>query len=156
MLSNERGLWKQDSFWICSTHTGHWGLDPFFKYALQFFFIKGALFGWETFCYFFWQWGVNGCLELPRCEPQTLRFPAWCHCNLPCLTKDHLKSNATRVEPGPDPTRAYFWPAVNKKLIFFHFSNQPDEISFDPKGKKLKNLGFLGENFQTQTQTKDG
>jgi len=27
---------------------------------------------------------------------------------------------------------------------------------FDPKGKKLKNLGFIGEILQTQPQTKDG
>jgi len=31
---------------------------------------------------------------------------------------------------------------------------RPDEIYFDAQGKKLKNLGFLGEIFQTQT--KDG
>jgi len=29
----------------------------------------------------------------------------------------------------------------------------PKEILFDLMGKKIKNLGFLGEIFQTQTQT---
>jgi len=33
---------------------------------------------------------------------------------------------------------------------------QPEEIFFDPKGKKLKNLTFLGEIFQIQTQTING
>jgi len=28
---------------------------------------------------------------------------------------------------------------------------QPEDIFFDPKGKKLKILAFLGEIFQTQT-----
>jgi len=52
--------------------------------------------------------------------------------------------------PGPiTTTRAYFWPTVNKK------PTQSDEIFFDPdEEKKLTNLGFLGEIFQTQT--KDG
>jgi len=33
---------------------------------------------------------------------------------------------------------------------------RPEEIFFEPIGKKLKNLGFLGEIFQTQAQTKNG
>jgi len=50
---------------------------------------------------------------------------------------------------GPDPTRAYFWPG--------YFNSDPIRRDFlDPKGKKLKNLMFLGEIFQTQTQTMDG
>jgi len=34
--------------------------------------------------------------------------------------------------------------------------SDPDKIFFDPKGKKLKNLTFLGEIFQIQTQTING
>jgi len=34
--------------------------------------------------------------------------------------------------------------------------NQTEEIFFDLKGKKFENLGFLGEIFKTQAQTKDG
>jgi len=53
---------------------------------------------------------------------------------------------------GPDPTLAYFWPAVNKRptrLRPMYFLTQSGR-------EKLKNFGFLGEIFQTQTQTKDG
>jgi len=63
------------------------------------------------------------------------------------------------IEMGPDPTRAYFWSAVNKRpsrLCPGCFLNRPKEIFFDIKGEKLKNLTFLGEIFQTQTQTIDG
>jgi len=41
---------------------------------------------------------------------------------------------------GLDPTRAYFWPAVNKRptqLWPWYFLTRPDEIFFYPKGKKL-------------------
>jgi len=37
-----------------------------------------------------------------------------------------------------------------------HEKTQPEVIFFDPKGKKLKNLTFLGEIFQIQTQTISG
>jgi len=61
---------------------------------------------------------------------------------------------------GPDPTRAYFWPAVNKRptrLWPGYFPTQPEEIFSDPlKGKKFKNLMFLGEIFPIQTQTING
>jgi len=33
---------------------------------------------------------------------------------------------------------------------------QPKEIFFDPEGKKMKILLFLGKIFQNQTQIKDG
>jgi len=59
----------------------------------------------------------------------------------------------------PDPTRAYFWPAVNKRptrLRPGYFPTRPEEIFFDPKGKKLKNLTFLGEIFRILTQTING
>jgi len=65
----------------------------------------------------------------------------------------------SEVEMGLDPTRAYFWPAVNKRptrLWPGYFLNRPEEIFFDPKGKTLKNLTFCGAIFQTQTQTIDG
>jgi len=60
---------------------------------------------------------------------------------------------------GPDLTQAYFWPAVNKRPTCLrprYFLTQPEEIIFDPKGKILKNLTFLGEIFQIQTQTING
>jgi len=60
---------------------------------------------------------------------------------------------------GSDPTQTYFWPAVNKRpnrLWPGYFLTQPKEIFFDPKGKKLKNLTFLGEIFKIQTQTING
>jgi len=57
--------------------------------------------------------------------------------------------------PWPDPTWAYFWPAVNKRptcpLTQVLFDTTRWDF-FDPKGRKLKNLGFLGEIIQTQTK----
>jgi len=53
------------------------------------------------------------------------------------------------IEMGPNPTRAYFWPAVNKRLTCLW----PGYFLTWPEGKKLKNLTFLGEIFQNQTQT---
>jgi len=61
---------------------------------------------------------------------------------------------------GPDltrPTWAHFWPAINKRQTRLwpgYFLTQYNEIIFDLKSKKLKNSGFLGEIFLTQT--KDG
>jgi len=46
---------------------------------------------------------------------------------------------------GPSPTRAYFWPTFD-----------PGTFWPDPKGKKLKNLTFLGKIFQIQTQIING
>jgi len=63
------------------------------------------------------------------------------------------------LEMGPDPTRAYIWLTFNKRLTRLwpgYFSTQPEAIFFDPKGKKLKNLTFLGEIFQILTQTING
>jgi len=54
---------------------------------------------------------------------------------------------------GPDATQAYFWPAVITRLTHIFDPTQRD--FFDLKGKKLKNLVFLGEIFQNQTQTID-
>jgi len=58
------------------------------------------------------------------------------------------------IEMGPDPTRAYFCPTVSKRPTAFDFGTlwPNSKIIFDPKWKKLKNLGFLGEIFQTQTK----
>jgi len=53
---------------------------------------------------------------------------------------------------GPDPTRAYFWPAVNKRPTWV-LSNPTRSNFFLPEGGKLKNLTFLGEIFQILTQT---
>jgi len=58
-----------------------------------------------------------------------------------------------------DPTRAYFWPAVNKRQSSLqpgYFLTRPKDIFFDTKGKKLKNLTCLGEIFQIQTQIMNG
>jgi len=63
------------------------------------------------------------------------------------------------LEMGPYPTRAYFWPAVNKRpnhLRPGYFLTRLEDIFLDPKGKKLKNLTFLGQIFQIQTQTING
>jgi len=54
---------------------------------------------------------------------------------------------------GSNPTQAYFWPAVNKRPNRHwtgYFLTQPEEIFFIRR-KKMKNLGFLGEIFKTQT-----
>jgi len=62
-----------------------------------------------------------------------------------------------KVEMGPYMTRTYFWPTVNKWPTPLQPGTfRPEEIFFDPKGKKLKNLTFLGEIFQIQTQTLNG
>jgi len=61
----------------------------------------------------------------------------------------------SRDGPWPDPTQAWFWPAVNKRPTCLwprYFLTQPEEIFFWPRGKQLKILGFLGEMFQTQNQ----
>jgi len=58
---------------------------------------------------------------------------------------------------GPDPTQAYFWPAVNKRPTWLwpgYFLTRSEEIVFDPKSKKLKNLGFLGEIFKHKHKPK--
>jgi len=60
--------------------------------------------------------------------------------------------NFSIIEMAPNLTRAYFWPKVNERptcLWSGYFLIQLDEI-FYPKGKKLKNLEFLGEIFQTK------
>jgi len=70
-----------------------------------------------------------------------------------------LCSVVCRDGPWPGLTRAYFWPAVNKTPTCLrpgYFPTWPEDILFDPKGKKLKNLTFWGEIFQIQTQTING
>jgi len=63
-------------------------------------------------------------------------------------------THESRDGPWPHPTRAYFWPAVNKRPTrlrpgyFPSQRTQPEAIFFWPDGKKLKNLTFL---IQTQT-----
>jgi len=58
---------------------------------------------------------------------------------------------------GPDPTRAYFWPAVNKKPTRLWpecYLTQNAKGFFDPKCKIFEKFGITGEIFHTQT--KDG
>jgi len=64
-----------------------------------------------------------------------------------------MRGDGTRDGPWADLTRAYFWPAENKKpthLWTGYFSTQPEEIFLTPK-----KFRFLGQIVQTQTQTKD-
>jgi len=55
------------------------------------------------------------------------------------------------LEMGPDPTRAYFWPAVNKRQAHIwprYFLTRPDVIFLTLKEKYwkiLKNFGFWGK-----------
>jgi len=66
-----------------------------------------------------------------------------------------FSTHCKKLEMGSDSAQAYFWPAVNKR---------PTRVLSDPTqrdffwhiGKKLKNLTFLGEIFQIQTQTING
>jgi len=62
------------------------------------------------------------------------------------------------IEMGPGPTRGYFWATkIRGRPVFDTGTFWPNlKRLFWPKGKKLKNLGFLVEIFQTQTRTKDG
>jgi len=52
---------------------------------------------------------------------------------------------------GPDPTWAYFWPAVNKRPTHLWPGNFLTRPKANFQGKKLENFVFLGEIFQTQT-----
>jgi len=55
-----------------------------------------------------------------------------------------------RLEMGLDPTRAYFWPAVNKsptRLWPRHFPTRPEAIFFDPKEKKIEKFDVFRRNF---------
>jgi len=63
------------------------------------------------------------------------------------------QSDLSGQEMGPDPTRAYFWPAVSKSQVLFDPTRRD---FFWSEGKKLKNLTFLGKIFQTQKRTIDG
>jgi len=69
-----------------------------------------------------------------------------------------LAEFASIIEMGPDPTHAYFWPAVNKRLTCLwpgYFSTWPKEIFFDLK-EKIEKFYILEEIFQIQTQTING
>jgi len=75
-----------------------------------------------------------------------------------CRSKVCLGWVRARDGPWPDPTLAYFWPAVNKGQPAFDlgtFWPNPNRF-FWPKRKKIENLIFLGEIFQIQTQTING
>jgi len=74
----------------------------------------------------------------------------------PALSFPQLRYTYPRDGPWPDLARAYFWPTENKRPIRLwpkYILTWIDEI-FLTQRQILKNLGFLGENFQTQT--KDG
>jgi len=89
-----------------------------------------------------------------RCNPLPLTPPKFKVKHLCMATIAHF---VWYVETGPDPTQpdqAYFWHAENKRSTCIwpgYFLTWLEEIFFDPKGKKLENLMFLGEIFQTQT-----
>jgi len=62
------------------------------------------------------------------------------------------------LEMGPDQTRTYFWPAVNKRptrLWSGYFLILPNDIFLTRRAKNEK-FGFLGQNFQIHTQTING
>jgi len=50
-------------------------------------------------------------------------------------------------EMGPDPTRAYFWPAVSKKLCLGYFLTQSEYIFVWPGGGKMEKFGIFIGNF---------
>jgi len=55
----------------------------------------------------------------------------------------------TRDGPWHDPTRSYFWPALNKSPTSFwpgYFLTQPEEI-FWPNGKKIKKFDVFRGSF---------
>jgi len=56
---------------------------------------------------------------------------------------------------SPDPTWLKHTSDL-QKIRPGYFLTRPEEIFFDLKGNKLKNLTFLGEIFQIQTKTIDG
>jgi len=61
-----------------------------------------------------------------------------------------LNEFVNELEMGPGPTRAYFWPAVNKRLTPFDpvtFRPDPKRFFFNPKGKNWTIWRFLGGNF---------
>jgi len=58
----------------------------------------------------------------------------------------------SEVEMGPDPTPAYFWATVNKRLTRL----RPGYFPTRPEEKKIQKFDVFGENFQIQTQTING
>jgi len=63
---------------------------------------------------------------------------------------------------GPDPTQAYFWPALNKRwtcLWLWYFLTQPDEILFIQRENVKKNwfivkgIGWPNPSNKKMTQT---
>jgi len=68
-----------------------------------------------------------------------LTWPSWllklhyCNLSLHKLTTISNEQIVSHIEMGPDPTRAYFWPAVNKRptrLWPRYFLTQPEAIFF--------------------------
>jgi len=61
----------------------------------------------------------------------------------------HTDPQTNRLEMGPDPTRAYFWPAVNKRLTClrpWYFLTQHEE-SFLTQSKKIEKFDIFTGNF---------
>jgi len=66
---------------------------------------------------------------------------------------------AMSYRDGPWPDLSLLLTAVNNRptrLQPKYFPTWPEEFFFDSKGKKLKNLTFLVDTFQIQTQTING
>jgi len=64
------------------------------------------------------------------------------------------KEYFSREGPWPNQTKAYFWPAVNKRLACLWpgtFWPDPKRFFFIWRGK-IKKIHILGEIFQTQTK----
>jgi len=65
--------------------------------------------------------------------------------------KDITYGISYTLEMGPDPTRAYFWPAANKRLTRLwhgYFLTRPDPKRFFwSKGKKIENFDIFRGNF---------
>jgi len=64
------------------------------------------------------------------------------------MFESNKKYNTMVLEMGPDPTQAYFWPAVNKGLSWVFFDPIQWDF-FDPKGKNWK-IGILEKIYKTQ------
>jgi len=78
----------------------------------------------------------------------------WCHrCDfvLSLQVSSGIKSNHLHycvLEMGPDPTWAYFWPAVNKRATRLqpeYFLTRPEEIFF--KGQTIEKFDIFRGNF---------
>jgi len=104
---------------------------------------------WKAYSQSFWAWyGITERTCIPRKNTKEYRKPN---------RTIKLRWALTRPEHTFE-----FWPAINKRLTRWPgfdlgiFWPKPIRFFWTRKGKKLKNLGFLGKSFQIQTQIKDG